>query len=133
MMKLAIPADPARWTPLIREALALVLASGTGIAVWLRKRAAREWPTTHGKVEHASSYENDGTWLTDVSYSYSVAGEFYSGQFQLKALGEKRANDHVLRWKGQSIAVRYSPKNPEISVVRAEDQAGLHPEEFRGH
>jgi len=88
---------------------------------------------TPGRVENASSFENVGTWLTDISYSYSVANEFYSGQCQIKARSERKASDHVVRWNGQNINVRYSPKKPAISVVRLEDQAGLLPGEFRGH
>ena len=86
----------------------------------------------HGKVEHASSFQKDTMWLTDISYSYSVANEFFSGQFQLRDRGEKKANDRIAQWKQQNIAVRYSPKNHEISVVRFEDQAGLHAGEFEG-
>ncbi len=121
------------WVGLARDVAAFAIASGAGIALWLRKRSARYWPMTHGRVEQASSFENTGTWLTDISYSYCVADEFYSGQFQLKSRTERKADDEVARWKGQNIGVRYSPKKPEISVVRVEDQASLHPGEFRGH
>jgi hypothetical protein len=77
--------------------------------------------------------ENNGTWIIDISYSYTVAREFFSGQFPLKARNEQKANETIVRWKDQSISVRYSPRKPGISVVRIEDQAGLHPGEFRGH
>jgi hypothetical protein len=88
---------------------------------------------TQGRVEHASCFENDGLWLTDISYSYSVANEFYSGQFQIRVRGEQKANDNVARWKAQNIGVRYRPTDPEVSVVRFEDQSGFHPGEFQGH
>jgi hypothetical protein len=47
-------------------------------------------------------------------------------------MGEAKAGRHVARWKDQNIGVRYSAKKPGISVVRMEDQSGLHPGEFRG-
>src|SRR5579862_4154977 len=125
--------DPLTWMVLGRDAIAFAIAAGTAIALWLRKRSARYWPMTQGKVEHASSFENSGSWLTDVSYSYRVENDFYSGQFQVESRSEENANSIVARWKDQNVAVRYSVKKPEISVLRTEDQSGLHPGEFRGH
>lgn len=88
---------------------------------------------TYGRVEQASYFENNGVWLTDIAYSYKVANEFYSGQFQIRDRSEHKASANVDRWKDQNIAVRYSPQEPHISVVRIEDQASLHPADFRGH
>jgi hypothetical protein len=125
--------DPFIWIALGRDAIAFAVAAGTAILLWLRKRSARYWPMTQGRVEHASSFENSGSWLTDVSYSYRVENDFYSGQFQLKSRSEEKASRDVARWKDQNIGVRYSAKKPDISVVRMEDQSGLHPGEFLGH
>jgi hypothetical protein len=116
-----------------RDAIAFAIAAGTAIALWLRKRSARYWPVTHGKIEYASCFENSGSWLTDVSYSYRVEDDFYSGQFQVESRSEGGADAIAARWKGQNVAVRYSMKNPAMSVLRMEDQSGLHPEEFQGH
>jgi len=125
--------DPFAWVIIAREAAGVALAGGTGVFVWLRKRSARDWPITFGRVESASSFQNETVWLTDIAYSYSVAAEFYSGQFQLRARSEKKAEAQVQRWKGQSIGIRYSPKSPGVSVVRMEDQSGLSGEDYRGH
>jgi len=125
--------DPIQWFALARELVAFAIASGTGIILWYRKRSARFWPIAYGKVESSSYFQNNAIWLTDISYSYQVADEYYSGQFQLKSRSERKAEDTVARWKGQAVGVRYSPRNPAISIIRMEDQSGLHPEEFRGH
>ena len=125
--------DPLPWIGLARDLAAFAIAAGTGIAMWYRKRSARLWPLTYGKVEYTSSGENNGTWLTEITYSYSVANEFYSGQFQNKAHSEREGGEAEARWKGQNVGVRYSPKDPGVSVVRMEDQASLHSGEFRGH
>src|SRR5258706_16292021 len=92
--------DLISWAGLTRAAVVFAVVAGTAIAVWLRKRSSRHWPITFGKVEHASSFEDGFNWLTDVSYSYSVEKDFYSGQFQLRSRGEKKANEQELRWKG---------------------------------
>ena len=71
-------------------------------------------------------------WRTDVTYSYRIGQEFYPGEFHLRSLSERKANEKELRWKGRKIGVRHSPHNPQISVVRMEDQAGLYGEEYTG-
>ena len=130
---MSISRDPFAWLSLGRDAIALGIGAATGFTLWLRKGSARYWPTTYGRVEHASSFKNSGVWLTDISYSYRVAEDFYSGQFQLKAGGEQNASDEVAHWKDRTNEIRYSPRKPELSVVRMEDQAGLVHGEFVGH
>jgi hypothetical protein len=108
-----------------RDAIALAIAASAGILLWLRKRSSRHWPITFGKVESASTYQDNLNWLTDVSYSYSVERDFYSGQFQVRSGSERKATDQEMHWHGRTITVRYSPRHPHISVVRTEDQDGL--------
>ena len=83
-------------------------------------------PSTFGNVESASTFQDNSVWRTDVAYSYSIGNEFYAGEFQLRSSSERKATERELRWKGQKIGVRYSPRSPKISVVRTEDQAGLY-------
>jgi hypothetical protein len=116
------------WAAVARDAIALAITASAGILLWLRKRSSRHWPITFGKVESASTYQDNFKWLTDVSYSYSVERDFYSGQFQVRSRSEREANHQELRWHGRTITVRYSPRQPHISVVRTEDQDGLHGE-----
>ena len=126
--------DPLAWLSLARDLIAFGIAATTGVILWLRKRSARYWPIVCGRVEHASSFEKSpGVWLTDISYSYRVADDFYSGQFQLKARSEQKADAAAAQWKDRNIEIRYSPREPELSVVRIEDQAGLYPGEFVGN
>jgi Protein of unknown function (DUF3592) len=120
-----MPHDIIWWVAVARDVVAFAIAAGTGILLWLRKRSSRHWPITFGKVESASTYQDNFKWLTDVSYSYSVERDFYSGQFQLRSRSERKANDHELHWKGRTITVRYSPRDPHVSVVIAGDQDGL--------
>src|SRR6266542_4178014 len=127
-----ISRDPFRWLGLICEVALFVFAAGSGAVIWVRRRSARHWPIAFGKIESASSYQNVSQWLTDVSYSYSIEGGYYSGQFQLTSRTERKANEHESRWKGRNISVRYSPRNKDISVVRIEDQASVGADEFRG-
>jgi hypothetical protein len=117
--------DLTWWAAVARDAIALAITASAGILLWLRKRSSRHWPIAFGKVESASTYQDNFKWLTDVSYSYSVEKDFYSGQFQLRSRSERKAKDQELRWHRRTITVRYSPRQPHISVVRTEDQDGL--------
>jgi hypothetical protein len=117
--------DPIWWVTLARDVVAFAITASAGILLWFRKRRSRHWPITFGKVESASTYQDNFKWLTDVSYSYSIERNFYSGQFQLRSRCERKANDQELRWKGRTVTVRYSPRDPHFSIVRTEDQDGL--------
>src|SRR5260370_35499447 len=70
--------------------------------------------------------------MANVAYSYSIGNEFYAGEFQLRSSSERKATEKELRWKGQKIGVRYSPRSPKLSVGRTEDQAGLYGGEYAG-
>jgi hypothetical protein len=120
------------WAAIARDAIPFAIAAGTGIVVWLRKRKSRDWPVTFGNVEFVSSFQDNHLWRTDVAYSYSIGNEFYPGEFQLRSLTERKATEKELRWKGKKLGVRYSPRNPQISAVRVEDQAALHSDTFAG-
>jgi hypothetical protein len=117
--------DLTWWAAVAHDAIALAITASAGILLWLCKRSSRHCPIAFGKVESASTYQDNFKWLTDVSYSYSFERDFYSGQFQLRSRSERTANDQELRWHGRTITVRYSPRQPHISVVRTEDQDGL--------
>ncbi len=124
--------DPLFWVNTAFHLIAFAVAAGTGILVWYRRRGARYWPMTYGKVEYGMTTDVEG-WKTNLMYSYSVQGEFYSGVFPLQVRNETAADEQVNKWKEQNLAVRYSPRDPAISVVRMEDQAPLTGGEFRGH
>ncbi|MCU1304826.1 MAG: hypothetical protein JWQ87_5110 [Candidatus Sulfotelmatobacter sp.] len=124
--------DFLSWLYLARDLIAFVISAATGLLIWYRTRSARYWPMTYGKVEYGMTSDVDG-WKSNLSYSYNVSGEFYSGVLPLKTQNEAAADEEVSKWKGQNLAIRYSPRNPSISVVRMEDQASLSDGEFRGH
>ena len=115
-----------------RDAVGFAIAATTGIIVWLRKRSSRHWPATFGNLESASTSQDNSVWRTDVAYAYSIGNEFYAGEFQLRSSSERKATEKELRWKGQKMEVRYSPRSPKLSVAKTEDQAGLYGGEYAG-
>ena len=129
---MTIRRDLISWAAIARDAIGFVIATSTGVIVWLRKRGSRYWPLTFGNVESISTLQDNVVWRTDVAYSYSIENEFYPGQFRLRSWSERKAAEKELRWKGRKIGVRYSPRNPRVSVVRIEDQAGLNGDQYLG-
>jgi Protein of unknown function (DUF3592) len=115
--------DPIFWLKLFIDITSFALAGVAGLVVWRRKRSARHWPMTFGYIELALALDENNEWFTDLSYTYKVGTDFYSGRFRLRASNEEQADRQVLAWKGQNVTIRYSPKNPEISVLRDEDQS----------
>lgn len=64
--------------------------------------------------------------LVEVSYSYSVNGEYYSGFLQRAALTRKKAQQFADQFpNGMMLVVRFNPAHPELSVARLDDQPGL--------
>jgi hypothetical protein len=126
---MAMARDLIWWLSIVRDAIGFAFAAATGIVVWFRRRSARHWPIAFGNVESVSSYQDNYLWRTDIAYSFRLGDEFYSGEFQLRSFSERKASEKELRWK-QQVGVRYSPANPQISVVTKDDQSALHGGEY---
>lgn len=60
-----------------------------------------------------------------LQYSYSAAGEYYSGYLLLKQLyrSRERAMEEFAEWKGRPLMVRYNPEQPQRSVCLRQDGA----------
>jgi hypothetical protein len=77
------------------------------------------WPRTTGIVESAEPQPiGKSAWVGELRYSYQVDGEYYSGLHQTETGSQEEAEAAVEGWKGKSVAVRYSPDDPSISVMR---------------
>lgn len=126
-----MPRDPDSivWLRWAIDVVALLATVTSAIIFWYRRWGSRHWPITHGTVEYGMTSDMDG-WKTNLVYSYAVDAEFYSGLYPLKARNEAHADNQARAWKGQSLAVRYSPRDPAISAVRMEDQSPLMLESF---
>jgi hypothetical protein len=61
-------------------------------------------------------------WVGELSYSYSVDGNYFSGFYHSPASGEDRATRWVQGWKDRRVVVHYAPENPSQSVLIVEEQ-----------
>jgi hypothetical protein len=70
--------------------------------VWHRRRSALHWLVTYGTVELGIGTDTDNKWIADLSYSYSVTSEFYSGRIVLRAKNEDDAEEKIRGGRGKS-------------------------------
>ena len=105
--------------------LLLVLSSVIAVVVRnLRERKGQSWPIVGGIVESAEMGSFNDQPRAEVTYSYSVNGEYYSGYFERTFLRESSADRFVAAIKGQAIFLRTHPNRPERSASLAQDQPG---------
>ena len=91
---------------------------------------ADRWDQIQGKIEHTDVFvENRGkidVHVAQITYSYRVNGEFFSGEFTKDYLREKNAYaliDSVS--PGTEVVVRCHPVDPRLSVLREDDNTAL--------
>ena len=63
-------------------------------------------------------------WVADLTYSYVVNGEYYSGFHRIRTRSERRAEEKVAGWKNRMVVVRYSPSKHDLSTLLRSDQPG---------
>jgi hypothetical protein len=118
------------WEMLTGFAIVAMIVSGLR---WLSissnrrlQNRARELPITFGNVEHAEpkmvGEGRTGYWVGELSYSYSVDGEYYAGVAQLPASSEDSAWASVKGWKDRRVRMRYLPSDPAKSVLVIDEQ-----------
>ena len=67
---------------------------------------------TDGRIIDAVT-ENDGR-ITEVTYTYMLAGVLYESSQTLDLSQQQRSNDYA---PGKQIVIRYDPRQPANSIV----------------
>ncbi|HET9527329.1 MAG TPA: DUF3592 domain-containing protein [Pyrinomonadaceae bacterium] len=75
-------------------------------------RLAKTGRMTDGNIIDAVS-DNNGR-ITQVTYTYMLAGVLYESSQALTDLQQQRSNDYA---PGKQIVVRYDPRQPANSIV----------------
>ena len=89
---------------------------------WVRSVRAQSWPVTDGRIETVGVKEFGQQALGELGYSYSVAGDRYSGYFSWQFGDEQQAWDYVNGLQGRLVIVRYKRESPDVSALRNADQ-----------
>ena len=91
--------------------------------IWLRNLGRRNWKLTDAVVTDAP-YRLEGLMLVSVEfpYSYRINGELFTGLHEEPCFYSEA--EYMERFaKGRNFVVRVNPDEPEVSVVREQDQA----------
>jgi hypothetical protein len=106
------------------------LPAGFG-ATWLGRRwmlsRSTHWPVTWGTVQGYAPPVEGSHAVAMLLYSYSVNGDYYSGELPVPKRGAIRDKDdarHLLPI-GANIEVRYSPMKPHRSVALIPEMIAL--------
>jgi hypothetical protein len=95
---------------------------------YVKSLLARGWMTHHGTVEFGSVEERrtryKNYYAARIDYSYSVNGEYFSGNLERLFFRESSADKFVAAMKGQMVFVRSNPNRPERSALLKQDQPG---------
>ncbi|MGE5736874.1 MAG: DUF3592 domain-containing protein [Acidobacteriota bacterium] len=121
-----LPQHAGSFLRLALDIAPLLIAAAVGLRTWMKHRAAQSWPTTSGIIWSARSRParrgERGRWVAELTFSYALDGQYYSGTRDLRARNEADADKIAAEWKGREVSVRYSPSDAETSVVLLEDQ-----------
>jgi hypothetical protein len=95
-----------------------------------RIAAAQSWPQVQAEINHwkiVPAGESSESFLqTDVieaAFHFTLNGEYYGGYVRSGPMGRRGAEKAATG--SPKITVRYDPKNPDHSVVLAEDNKAL--------
>lgn len=90
---------------------------------WVRARGSRKWPSVEATVLADPDRGGVGCLKVEIFYSYRFDGELYTGSHDEPFLIDS-TKEYAARFpKDGSLVVRIKPGEPEVSVVRDEDQA----------
>jgi len=114
--------------PVLKDVALLVASAGGGAWAWFRVRHAHSWPSAQGTIMSAQVQRTTDNailpWAANLTYSYVVNGEYFSGFYRMRARSERRAEEKIAGWKDRMVVVRYSPDKPDLSVLLKSDQPG---------
>lgn len=95
------------------------------IRTWRKASASREWSSSVGEVinsELHTSYGRRATYYPRAKYSYTVAGQNYTGDrivFAWREVFDREAAEKVVQSyrPGQMVTVFYDPQQPQESTL----------------
>ena len=99
---------------------------------WLRQRRGTEWPIANGCITSTGIAKPSSPWgwkespyIAQLDYTYTVAGEEYSGTCQRECPTEKEAEDFVRGLENRPVNVHVHPMAPDRSRLLESDIQSL--------
>ena len=77
------------------------------------------WPMANGRVHNGVVVHEDlQGWVTELTYSYTAQGEYYSGIYRRGFRGRKKSEAFLERFpRDTPLPVRYKPGRPAVSTL----------------
>jgi hypothetical protein len=108
-----------------------VTAAGFAKPLWrrLKRNRAQNWSSAPGKIEFvdarqpkvlfffAPSKDSSANHLAELKYSYSMAGNSFTGRYEREFPTEWEAWDFLRDLQGKSVTVLVNPLNPSSSTL----------------
>jgi hypothetical protein len=95
---------------------------------WVRRQRAGSWPTAEGRIESVEVFMPNfslttkrGYFVAELGYSYSVAGNPYSGRYKQDFPAEYEGEEFVRDLRGKAVAVHYNSNHPATSALIESD------------
>jgi hypothetical protein len=94
---------------------------------WPSVISAGQWLLANATVTTPPrSSEGIACRTVEIVYAFRVKDELYTGLHEEPFLSTESLTDYIERFgEGRHVIVRVKPGNPEVSVVREEDQGAL--------
>ncbi|MCI0348889.1 MAG: hypothetical protein L0Z53_05630 [Acidobacteriales bacterium] len=93
---------------------------------WWRRLRSNGWPIVQGRIHSGQALCIEEIWSAELSYSYTVDGQYYSGYHKQFCASERDADDYLLQSpRDSAIFIRHHPAKPDRSVMRRDDQMGI--------
>jgi hypothetical protein len=121
--------DPSTWPRIVYIWLAM-LALGWMKSLWRRfqRNRASNWPVVIGQIESISvsdakrtpfsaSSGSSPSYVAELGYSYSVAGNVNAGFCKREFVTEEEASEFVRDLKGKPVVAHYNPNQPSSSTL----------------
>ena len=100
-----------------------LLLSFRTIVLWFKGTGANKWPCVEGTVTAQPTAPHSFGRTVELVYSYRFKGELYTGFHQEPFFLADSVTEYLDRFSnGRKFVVRVKPKQPEVSIVRDEDQ-----------
>jgi hypothetical protein len=125
--------DPSTWPWFLYAWAAFFLAGATKpIWRWFQQARVTSWPVVDGRIDSTnitspsfSVFGKQGHYLTELLYSYSAEGSFYSGRYSREIPTEVEAAEFIRDLQDKSLIIHYDPGKPSRSIVLEPDIESL--------
>lgn len=122
--------DPHTWPWVVYVwILFLLIGSAKPMWRWLQRRRALGWPTVQGRIESVDVREKrsflisstpkgrTAAYVAELNYSYTIDGQYWSGQYVREFGGEDEAREFVRDLQGNPVDVAHNPHDPKRSTL----------------